>query len=147
MFNTLFLDIKLDLSLNRVDSDLRIDLHATLPYGLLGLLIVTYILFLLKEDIVKDRRTVTDIITVELILLELLFKIIKWSILFLSSLLPLPWEPHQPWLVSKDWWDKLFSEHFFYPPPQSQGYTVLPQIKLLGHLRCSQSLPMTQIEN
>ena len=77
MFNTLFLDIKLDLSLNRVDSDLRIDLHATLPYGLLGLLIVTYILFLLKEDIVKDRRTVTNIITVELILLELLFKIIK----------------------------------------------------------------------
>lgn len=77
MFNTLFLDIKLDLSLNRVDSDLRIDLHGTLPYVLLGLLIVTYILFLLKEDIVKDRRTVTDIITVELILLELLFKIIK----------------------------------------------------------------------
>lgn len=77
MFNTLFLDIKLDLSLNRVDSDLRIDLHGTLPYGLLGLLIVTYILFLLKEDIVKDRRTVTDIITVELILLELLFEIIK----------------------------------------------------------------------
>ena len=77
MFDTLFLDIKLDLSLNRVDSDLRIDLQGTLPYGLLGLLIVTYILFLLKEDIVKDRRTVTDIITVELILLELLFEIIK----------------------------------------------------------------------